>query len=190
MMFSMGVYPKIHGYFPKNKQYIVMMNHSSFLDMFIYPLVLQGKWTGITASENFKYPILSLLLKKIDAIPIKRTNKIGAIKTIQIAEQKLMSGYHIGIMPEGERTLNGKMLPFKKGGFHMALNTKTPILPVGVSGAFNAKPKNRWWIKPGNINVSIGDPISVSHLNKHDINSLIQLVENKIKKLSGEDFEN
>ena len=190
MMLSMGIYPKIHGTFPKDRQYIVMMNHSSFLDMFIYPLILKGKWTGITASENFNYPILSHILKKMDAIPIKKTNKLGAIKTIQIAEKKLMSGYHIGIMPEGERTLNGGTLPFKKGGFFMALNTNTPILPVGVSGAFNAKPKNRWWIKPGQINVTIGTPIQVTKFSENNIELLIQIVENEIIQLSGKNFKN
>ena len=186
MMFSMGIYPKIHGTFPKDRQYIVMMNHSSFLDMFIYPLILKGKWTGITASENFNYPILSHILKKMDAIPIKKTNKLGAIKTIQIAEKKLMSGYHIGIMPEGERTLNGRTLPFKKGGFFMALNTNTPILPVGVSGAFNAKPKNRWWIKPGKITISIGEIINSQNYNDLGVEGLKTLVEEKLKMLSGE----
>ena len=190
MMFSMGIYPKIHGTFPKDRQYIVMMNHSSFLDMFIYPLILKGKWTGITAAENFNYPILSHILKKMDAIPIKKTNKLGAIKTIQIAEKKLMSGYHIGFSPEGERTLNGRTLPFKKGGFFMALNTNTPILPVGVSGAFNAKPKNRWWIKPGQINVTIGTPIQITKFNENNIELLIQIVENEIIQLSGKNFKN
>ena len=85
----MGMSIKINGFFPDKKQYIVMMNHTSFIDMFLYPLIMRGKWTGITSSENFKYPLLSIILKKMDAIPIKKTNKIGAIKTIQIAENKL-----------------------------------------------------------------------------------------------------
>ena len=166
MLYSFGIRTKIHGFFPKKTQYIVMMNHSSFLDMFLYPLIVSGKWTGITAKENFKYPLLSTVLKKMNAIPIKRTNKIGAIKTIKIAEEKIKRGYHIGIMPEGARTLDGHLLPFKKGGFHMALNTKTPILPIGVSGAFMAKPRNRWWIRPGNVIIKIGQPIEVDKFNK------------------------
>ncbi len=72
----------------------------------------------------------------------------------------------------------------------MALNTNTPILPVGVSGAFNAKPKNRWWIKPGQINVTIGAPIQVTKFDENNIELLIQIVENEIKKLSREEFDN
>ena len=186
MLYSFGIRTNIYGCFPKKKQYIVMMNHSSFLDMFLYPLVVRGKWTGITAKENFKYPLLSTVLKKMNAIPIKRTNKIGAIKTIKIAEQKIKQGYHIGIMPEGARTLHGRLLPFKKGGFHMALNTNTPILPIGVSGAYSAKPRNRWWIVPGSVTIQIGKPINVDEFNKDNIDSLIQLVKNNISRLSSE----
>ena len=186
MLYSFGIRTNIYGCFPKNTQYIVMMNHSSFLDMFLYPLIVSGKWTGITAKENFKYPLLSTVLKKMNAIPIKRTNKIGAIKTIKIAEEKIKEGYHIGIMPEGARTLDGRLLPFKKGGFHMALNTKTPILPIGVSGAFMAKPRNRWWIRPGNVIMKIGQPIEVDKFNKNNIDSLIQTVKNKIIDLSSD----
>ena len=186
MLYSFGIRTKIYGVFPKKTQYIVMMNHSSFLDMFLYPLVVSGRWTGITAKENFKYPLLSTVLKKMNAIPIKRTNKIGAIKTIKVAEEKIKEGYHIGIMPEGARTLDGRLLPFKKGGFHMALNTKTPILPIGVSGAFAAKPRNRWWIRPGNVIIKIGQPVEVEKFNKNNIDLFIQTVKSQIIYLSSD----
>ena len=184
ILFLMGMSIKINGFFPDKKQYIVMMNHTSFIDMFLYPLIMRGKWTGITSSENFKYPLLSIILKKMDAIPIKKTNKIGAIKTIQIAENKISEGFHIGIMPEGARTLDGKMLELKKGGFHMAINTKAPILPIGVKGAFAAKPRNRWWIMPSKITINIGKPISVKSLTTKDIDFLLKKVKAELQFLS------
>ena len=180
ILLSFGAIIKISGSFPKKGTFIIMMNHSSFLDIFLFPLIVNGRWSGITAIENFKYPILSLLLHRVNAIPIERDNIKSAINSISMAEAVLQKDIHIGILPEGSRTTNGTMLPFKKGPFHMAINTKTPILPIGVSGAFSCKPKNRWWIKPGLIAMKIGSPIHVDKYSSKNLDSLMAMVKNEI----------
>ena len=184
------VLPKIKGEFPSEGTYIIMMNHSSFLDVFIFPLIPRGAWTGVTATENFKIPVFSLLIRRIKAIPIDRKNRSAAIESIKKAEDVLRGGIHIGILPEGTRTLDGKIKPVKKGGFHMAINTNTPIIPVGVSGAFEFKPKNRWWMKPGLVTVNIGDPISINDYTTLGVDGLSTKVEKLLKSLSGETNEN
>ena len=78
------------------------------------------------------------MAKKFKAIPIERGNLKSSIKSLEEAERRLAEGYHICILPEGTRSLDGKMLEFKKGGFHMAINTKAQILPIGISGAFGS----------------------------------------------------
>ena len=72
----------------------------------------------------------------------------------------------------------------------MAINTNTPIIPVGVSGAFEFKPKNRWWMKPGPVTISIGNPISVDDYIKLGVDGLSIKVEQLLKSLSGETNEN
>ena len=190
MLSALLVLPKIKGGFPSDGTYIIMMNHSSFLDVFIFPLVPRGAWTGITAAENFKIPIFSTIIKRIQAIPIERKNRQAAFESIKQAEDVLKQGIHIGILPEGTRTLDGKIKPLKKGGFHMAINTNTPIIPVGVSGAFEFKPKNRWWMKPGLVTVNIGDPISINDYTTLGVDGLSTKVEKLLKCLSGETNEN
>jgi len=186
ILLSFGVFPKIKGSFPEKGTFIIMMNHSSFLDAFLFPLISRGAYTGVTAKENFKYPIFSYLIKRINAIPIDRKNTKEAIKSIQKAQIVLQSGTHIGILPEGSRTITGKMNPLKKGGFHMAMNTKASIIPVGVQGAFQCKPKNRWWIKPGFVILNIGSPIKYEEYHDWSIDGLLCSVEKKLKYLSGE----
>ena len=93
-------------------------------------------------------------------------------------------------MPEGSRTITGKMGPLKKGGFHMALNTDTPIIPVGISGAFSVKPKNRWWFRPGLVTINIGEPIYCDRYSTLGVDGLLKQVESQIKHLSGEYYEN
>ncbi len=71
----------------------------------------------------------------------------------------------------------------------MALNTKASIIPVGISGAFACKPKNRWWLAPGAIIINIGDPINCREFKNLAVDELLRRVELKIKYLSGENHE-
>ena len=189
ILLSFGVFPKIIGSFPKEGTFIIMMNHSSFLDVFLFPLIPRGAYTGLTAVENFKYPVFSSLIRRLKAIPIERNNIQQAIQSIERAQDVLGEGVHIGILPEGTRTITGKMLPLKKGGFHMAVNTRTSIVPVGISGAFLCKPKNRWWLKPGFITINIGELINYEEFDNLGIDGLLRRVESKLKYLSGENYE-
>ena len=153
---------QIVGKMPKKSEpYIIMHNHASFLDLFLIPSIIHGKYTGIIAAKNFKIPLIGLILKRIKGIPIYRKNHNKAIESLRIAENYLKSGYHIAIFPEGTRTITGKLNTFKKGGFHMALNTNTKILPIIVQGLYSIKPKTRWIIKPGIVKITILDPIDV-----------------------------
>jgi len=189
IMSILFLWPKVRGAFPKNGTYIIMMNHSSFLDVFIFPLIPRGYYTGVIAAKNFKIPIFSTLIRRIHAIPIDRKNLKGAIDSIKRAERVLKRNIHIGIFPEGTRTLNGQLCPLKKGGFHMAINTQTSIIPVGVSGAFDVKPKNRWWFRPGPIIINIGEAISPNIYDSIGIDGLINKVGKTLEKLSGSAYE-
>ena len=175
IFWSLNINRKIIGEFPKDGPYILMHNHSSFLDLFFLPTVIKGKYTGIVAAKNFKIPLLGSILRKVNAIPIQRFNHTKALIALKIAEQRLQEGYHIAIFPEGTRTTTGDLSSFKKGGFHMAINTQIKILPVIVKGLYTIKPKNRWTIHKGEATMIIGKPISV--INK-TINELIEEARN------------
>ena len=182
----LGVRVKVEGVFPKNGPYIVMANHSSMLDPFLWGTFMKGKFTGIVANKNMKYPIYGWLLKRMNAVAIDRSNRKESIKRIKNAEKVLSQGYHIGLHPEGTRTLTGKMNPLKKGGFHMAKNTNTSILPIGFDGAFYFKPKNRFTVRPTKVIIRIGNVISKEIYKDYNIDELIDITTKQLKKLSGE----
>ena len=92
-------------------------------------------------------------------VSIDRSNREQSIKGIQEAEKILSDNYHIVILPEGTRTLTGEIGILKKGGFHLAVNTKANILPIITKGLFRIKPRNRWTIIPGQIEIYIDKPI-------------------------------
>ncbi len=185
-LYFLGAFPRVSGHRPTDTPYIIMYNHSSFIDIFFLPIVAPGPFTGIVAKKNLKIPVFSWILKKFEAIPIQRSNKSNAISGIEHAEKVLDRGISVGILPEGSRTLDGKMLPLKKGGFHMALNSNCNILPVGINGAFLYKPKNRWFLMPRAVEINIGTPINTSDFNIDSLDDFIMTVEKKIKELSGE----
>ena len=183
LLLSLGVIIKIDGSFPRGGPFVIMFNHCSFIDPFVYGSIIEGKFTGVVAAKNFKIPLFGLILKNIKAIPIHRNNRKKAIESIKYAEKVIKQGhFHMAILPEGTRTTDGKLQKFKKGGFHMAINTHTPILPIVAIGAFEYKPKTRFTIKPGIVKLKIGEPIQVNGGNS-DINELMQLTESKFHEL-------
>lgn len=186
-LFLLGAWIRIKNKIPNDQTYIIMMNHASFADVFFSIQPLKGKYTAILASFNFKIPIWGTMLRFFKAIPVYRKDKIKAIKAIKHAETIIKDlKYHVVIFPEGTRTTDGKLQKFKKGGFHMAINTQVPIIPIAVKGGFNYKPKTRWYIKPSIIDIEVGNPIDVSKYTVNDIDSLIDDTRKEFLKLLNE----
>ena len=166
-----------------------MFNHSSFIDVFLFAYLTPGNITAVIAKENYNIPVWGAMLKRFRAIPIERKNKDSAIQTINMAEDRLSNGYDVIILPEGTRTLSGNLKRFKKGGFHMAINTNAPIVPVGCVGAFEFKPKDRWTLSPGTVKLICGKPIDPSTYSTLGLNGLISKVEKEIQQLTNGNFE-
>tara|TARA_B110001454_G_C12602894_1_gene385279 strand:- start:188 stop:904 length:717 start_codon:yes stop_codon:yes gene_type:complete len=184
LLLSLGVIIRVHGEFPKNGPYIIMFNHGSFIDPFVYAAIIKGKFTAVIAAENYKIPIFASMLRKFRAIPIHRKNRKKAMESIKYAERVIKDeGYHMAILPEGTRTLDGNLKSLKKGGFHMAINTRTPILPVGAVLPFNYKPKNRWYVHPCIINVYIGEETNIDEYEDLGVSGLLVKVENQLRTL-------
>ena len=183
-LFTLGVWLKLEGRIPKDQCYIIVMNHSSFIDVFLIGPPLRGKYTALLADFNFNIPIWNRLLKKMNMIPIYRDRHNKAIEAIEKA-QKIIKDYkyHVIILPEGTRTLDGNLQQFKKGAFHMAINTNTPIIPIVTKGAFEYKPKNRWYIKPGIIKAKVGKPISQNEYLSLGVDGLLKKTHQQMKKM-------
>ena len=189
MLKSLFVKLEIDGDIPSPGGRIYMFNHSSFIDVFLFAYLTPGNITAVIAKENYNIPVWGAMLKRFRAIPIERKNKDSAIQTINIAEDRLSNGYDVIILPEGTRTLSGKLKRFKKGGFHMAINTNAPIVPVGCIGAFEFKPKDRWTLSPGTVKLICGHPIDPSTYSTLGLNGLVLKVEEEIQQLTNGKFE-
>lgn len=170
---------------PKNGPYLYLINHESLFDPFMLLAAARHYFTGVGAYEQFSYPVWGFLVKKYGAIPIVRQKLDNAITSLEKLENAVRSGVSIMIAPEGTRTLTGRLNAFKKGPFHVAKNTEITIVPVGLMGAYDAKNKNDWRIKPGILTTIFGDPILYDEYKDLSLDELRSMVRVKIAKLIG-----
>lgn len=123
-----------------HETYLVMSNHQSLYDIPVLFQVVGPNVRMITKEELFRVPIFGKALAAGGFISIDRSNRHAAIRSLEQAQALLASGTHVWIAPEGTRSKTGRLLPFKKGAFYLALEAGLPILPVTVSGTRDALP--------------------------------------------------
>ena len=169
-----------------DKTYLMMGNHQSLFDIFVIPAAIPLCFTGVEAAYHFSIPIWGYLIRKWGCIPIQRSNLNSAINSLKLARQTIASGLSICILPEGHRTLNGKMGKFKKGPFHLARDAKADLLLFGINGLFRYQPKGRFELRPGLVEVNIAPIIAYETIKDMDIDTLKSFCFEKIKVLSRE----
>lgn len=157
----------------RSKTYIVMFNHFNFLDHFVIYHVLKIHVRGLEKESHFEWPVYGKFLKLIDAIPIaSRGNTESAIRSLEIAKEKIKSGVSMFVAPEGTRSLDGKLGPFKKGGFYMAIQTQTEILPIVFLGMERFNLKHQKLLNPCRVDLFIDKPISTKGMTDQDATKL------------------
>ncbi len=140
--------------------YLVMSNHQSHYDVAVIFYVLGAGLRMVAKRELFDVPIFGRAMLDAGFIPIDRKNKTSAIASLDNAKQALSSGTPIWIAPEGTRSTTGELLPFKKGGFILALDAGAPILPVSVRGTRDALRAHELRSRRGaHVSVTIHPPI-------------------------------
>jgi len=184
-LLSAGQFLKIKGTVPpRDKQpYIYMLNHQSMFDHFMIAGSTSHYLTGVAAEDQYSYPVYGAALRRYKAIPIKREKLKDAIHSLDEAEKVVLSGTSLLIAPEGTRTVSGELGTFKKGPFHLAINTKATIIPVAIIGAWEAKKKTDWKLKPGVITIHYGDPLQSTQYHDYSIQELSDFVKNELQKL-------
>ena len=136
-----------------------MANHTSNFDIPVLQSCLPVHFRWLAKSELFKIPIFGFAMKRAGYISIDRSDKESAIQSLQQAAKIIQSGASVIIFPEGTRSRNQNVQPFKKGGFVLAVDSGVPIVPVVLHGTWKIMPKNQMVIEPGHVFVEIKKPI-------------------------------
>lgn len=153
-----------------NETFVVMSNHQSHLDIPVLFYAVSPSMRMVAKTELFKVPIWGAAMHESGFIEIDRKNRERAISSLKFAAEKIRSGVHIWIAPEGTRSRTGTMGPFKKGGFMLALDTNTRILPIGISGTRDVLPVSSMTMRLGQkVGVMIGKPINITDKTKDEL---------------------
>ena len=171
----------------KKPPYIFMCNHQSALDIFSLQASLPLYFKWIAKRQLFFLPFVGWAMKAAQYISLDRENPREALKAIEDAVSKIREGMSIVIFPEGTRSQNGTLLPFKKGVFSLALRAGVPILPVGIYGTSRLQPKDCFIpLGKGVIYINIGEAISTEDRGRSAKTEVMNEVRAEIEKLIGE----
>ena len=168
---------------PRN--YIFMSNHVSNLDPPVFIPRLPGRCSVLVKSELFRIPILGTAMKMAELVPVERSNREAAIESVRAAAEVMQHGLNMVIFPEGTRSIDGRLLPFKKGPFHLAKETGVPIVPVTILGTAECWPKGTWAIKPGTATLVFHAPVDPANFPDRDL--LMAAVREQIASALPED---
>jgi len=164
-----------------SQSYVVISNHPSTLDIFSHITALPVSIRFLTKTELFRIPLLSRVLKILGLPRIDRKKTRTNLPKINDSIQKVIDNNNsIMIFPEGTRSNQKALLPFKKGAAHIAKKFNLPIIPVVTHNAQNLMIKGSLWFKSGQINIDILDPIT--NIEDYEIGELTDLIYNKINE--------
>lgn len=166
-----------------SRNYVVMSNHVSYVDIVALFLALPVIPGFLAKRELTRVPFLAQALRSGGHVVIDR-GQTTAVQTIQNAAQQVRGGKTVLIFPEGTRGDSDTVGTFKKGGFYLAKASGVPILPVGLRGSRDIFPRGSLLVRPGKVEVHIGEPLSEQEISACRENQLRPLVRAKIVELS------
>ena len=158
-------------------------NHESNVDPAVLFRTLHRQLHILYKAELHKFPIMGTVFDAGEFVPVERDNRERAMASIGRGAQSLRAGNSFLIFPEGTRSRTGNLLPFKKGGFIMAIQAQAPIVPVAVQGGRAAMRKGSAIVRPVHVSVRIGEPIPTMGLTLDDRDMLIERVRGAIRGL-------
>ena len=151
-----------------SRNYIFMTNHVSNLDPPIQIPLIPRRTSVMVKKELFKTPILGPAMRMASLVPVDRGNRDAGIEAVRAAKAVVAQGINMTIYVEGKRSFDGKLLPFKKGPFYLAMECGIPVVPMTIVGTHSAMPKTRFAIKPGLVKVIFHPPIEPKDFGDRD----------------------
>jgi len=190
VLFFAGVRVCLHGRenFDPSRRYLLMMNHISLLDPLVFYARFPGRARTIEEEGHFRWPVYGRMIRRIGQIPINRTNPRKARESLARAAEfiRTRKDFSFIVFPEGTRTLDGKLGPFKRGGFLLAAEAGLDILPIIQTGAFRIMRKGSKLLRPGRIDYFIEPAVAASGRSKEEIAGWMDRVRTVFLRRLGE----
>lgn len=163
---------------------VVVANHQSWFDVFVLGGLLPGRARFVAKEELRRIPLFGAAWETCGHIRVNRGDRAEAVRSLNEAGTRIRDErLNVILFPEGTRSPDGHLLPFKKGAFVLAIQTGVPVLPVGISGSRAVMAKGSFRIQPGEIRVRVGEPIPVEGLTTADRDQLLSRARSEILAL-------
>jgi 1-acyl-sn-glycerol-3-phosphate acyltransferase len=150
------------------RNYIFLSNHVSNLDPPVLVPSIPGRCSVLVKKEVFRIPIFGTAMHMADLVPVDRHNREAAIDSVRAAVEVMAHHVHMVIFAEGTRSRDGRLLPFKKGPFHLAMEVGAPVVPVTILGTYECWPKGTFAVRPGTATVIFHPPVEPSNYANRD----------------------
>jgi len=166
----------------RNLPCIYLVNHQSSVDIWVLIAALPLSVRFVAKEELFRIPVFGWLLSAADFVPINRSNRTEAIRSLEAAAKRVRDGRPLVLFPEGSRGRNGTLQPFKKGAFHLALQAGVPVVPIVIRNSFHVMPPGTLRVRPGPVYVTIEPPMDVAPFQPDDYEGLLRTVRAVIER--------
>jgi 1-acyl-sn-glycerol-3-phosphate acyltransferase len=188
--------PKVRGLdnIPKEGPAVLAANHQSFLDDLLLPLVVPGrKVVFLAKADYFDKWYLRWFFKGANVIPVRRESRSAAEAALQTGVRALREGNLIGIFPEGTRSPDGRLYRGKTGVARMALEAQVPVIPVAITGTFEALPYDRKLPRAGKVEIEFGKPLDFKRhygtpADRFVLRSVTDEIMYEIMLMSGQEY--
>ncbi len=159
-----------------DRSYIYMPNHQSNADipLLLGRLPVQFRW--LAKAELFRIPIFGRAMRGVGYISIDRSNRKSAFESLERAARTIRGGTSVLIFPEGTRSRDGRILPFKKGGFVLSVDAGVPIVPIIIRGTRDIIPKGHFLIRPAPVTMEILDPVETADYTRKTKDQLLERI--------------
>lgn len=167
---------------PDGHGVVFCVNHTSFMDLVSFMVLYQvcPDVRVLYKAEFDRVPLLGRIFRMAGCIPIERAKQDLAFEAVDKSVQALQRGASVLAAPEGTRSRDGVLAPFKKGVFVMAIRAQVPVVPVAINGARHALPKGAWRIQPCTVSVTIGEPVQTVGLGYDDRGTVADHVRTRL----------
>ena len=168
------------------RPYVFMPNHASMVDIWAVFVAIPASFRFIAKKQLASIPLFGWAMAAGRFIFIDRQNAASARRTMDEASRRIRAGQSVVIFPEGTRTRDGRLMPFKKGGFHLAIDSGAAVVPVAIKGSREVMPRGAALIRAGTVTLEVDAPIPTTGLTTSDRDALIEKVRSRVAAMLGE----
>ncbi len=166
-----------------DQTYIFAANHVSQFDIFAFQGYFPHDFRWIAKKELFRIPIFGTAMQRTGFIAMDRTHGREALKSLNKAAEQIAGGTSVIIFPEGTRSRDGRLHPFKTGAIMLAIKAGVPVVPIGINGTYEILPKGRLLADSGEVVIRVGTPIPTADFTSHDKQKLARHLHDQVEKL-------